>query len=51
MRYAQLQGADLSDAVLDQADLRGADFTEAKIGNISLKAAEIAGAIGLVQKR
>ena len=50
MRYAVGLGADLTSAVLDEADLRGADFTGATIDGISLNGANLMQANGLASR-
>jgi len=50
LRYAVGHGADLTNAVLDDADLRGADFTGANIEGVSLNGANLMQANGLASR-
>ena len=48
MRYAMCLGADLTGAVLDQADMRGADFTGATLNSVSIRDCNLGQASGVV---
>jgi len=46
LRYAVAHGADLSGAILDDADMRGCDITGANLTSASLRRVEMDGTIG-----